>query len=92
MRHQVFLFLSLYSVSVYSMNYNFDKITKSQLINELTEINHYMKKHYADSFDYKRFGQSIIALRTVDKDSFEIHKKELLMHIVPDVVGQRQLS
>lgn len=92
MKHQVFFFLLLYSVSMYGMDYGISRITKNQFINELTEVNCYMKEHHADTFNSKEFGLFIIGLRETDKTTFEDHKKDILalMRPMPNSIDTRE--
>ena len=60
------------------MNYDMHTMTKDQIIHKFTEINYYMKQNCPDLFNTKDFGQFIIGLREVDKDTFDKNKMELL--------------
>jgi hypothetical protein len=68
-----------------SMPDDIHKITKSQLINELTKVNYHIKTYYHDDFDVKKFGRFIIALKNAGEDFFERHKTKILasMEILP---------
>jgi hypothetical protein len=91
MKRQFFLLLLINSCSAYAMNYDMSKMTKTQLTNKLTDFNSYMKQHHPHEFDTKEFGWFIVHLRSMDKNTFENHKKDLLSLITPvDVLEKRE--
>lgn len=101
MKHQVFFFLSIFSFSVHGMYHdknqmprNKNQITKTQLIDGLTDFNYHMKQYHADTFDAKKFGLFILTLRGVNASFFEDHKKDMfdLMKFVPNSINTREVS
>lgn len=83
MRHQVFLFLSLYFCFVHSMNHDTSKITKEQIVSHLTQYNTLMKECFSHCFNVQGFDTAIENIK--NRDLSENDKKEILaeMKLLP---------